>query len=438
MPTATHDGDAVFSQAIQIASAAERDAYIAQACGGDAALRQQIEERVAAHLQASNGTAKPAQAAAHNSHPGKSDLKHGHAAPSPSHEEPSMKKIEEGSEQAKRSRLLVFVAVLVLAVIGGGIVLAWWALRAGNEAQLAMNEARLERERVQKNEEESKHQTEQAESARKTLADERDQAVADEKTVKESLEDMKMVVSFFQRSVMSADHHLGWSGAQGKEVTLRKAVDTAEPRIAETFADRPLAEATIREMFGASYLDLQAPEQAIKEYERALMLRDASQGNDHPDTVACRNQLAVAYRLANRSDQANRLFDPEQNAAFFAAALATRGTILLSQKKPAEAEKKLRECLTIRTNQKPDDWSTFDAKALLGEALADQKKYAEAEPLLLSGCEGLKQREAKTPAQDKFRLLRHLGRLVKLYEDWGKQDKANQWQLEIAKMTKKP
>ena len=31
---------------------------------------------------------------------------------------------------------------------------------------------------------------------------------------------------------------------------------------------------------------------------------------------------------------------------------------------------------------------------MLGEALLEQKKYPEAEPLLLSGYEGMKQREA--------------------------------------------
>ena len=46
----------------------------------------------------------------------------------------------------------------------------------------------------------------------------------------------------------------------------------------------------------------------------------------------------------------------------------------------------------------PDDWLTFNARSLLGGSLLGQKKYAEAEPLLLSGYEGMKQREDKIPA----------------------------------------
>jgi len=39
---------------------------------------------------------------------------------------------------------------------------------------------------------------------------------------------------------------------------------------------------------------------------------------------------------------------------------------------------------------------------MLGGSLLGQKKYAEAEPLLLSGYEGMKQREVKIPPEVKF------------------------------------
>ena len=155
------------------------------------------------------------------------------------------------------------------------------------------------------------------------------------------------------------------------------------------------------------------------------------QGVNHPDTAACRNQLAVAYRLAGRTAEAGRLFDRNPNSPAHASALAVRGSMLLLQKKPAEAELKLRECLTIRQKIQPDDWTTFDTKSILGEALLDQKKFAEAEPLLLSGYEGMKQREDTIPSEDKPRLTKALERLVKLYEAWGKKDEAMKWRKEL-------
>ena len=81
--------------------------------------------------------------------------------------------------------------------------------------------------------------------------------------------------------------------------------------------------------------------------------------------------------------------------------------MLLLQKKPAEAELKLRECLTIRQKIQPDDWTTFDTKSMLGEALLDQKKFADAEPLLLAGYEGMKQREDTIPPRKSPASPRH-------------------------------
>jgi hypothetical protein len=68
---------------------------------------------------------------------------------------------------------------------------------------------------------------------------------------------------------------------------------------------------------------------------------------------------------------------------------------------------------------------------MLGEALLGQKKYAEAEPLLLSGYDGLKQREKTIPPQAKVRLIEALQRLVKLYEAPDKPDEATKWREEL-------
>jgi len=67
----------------------------------------------------------------------------------------------------------------------------------------------------------------------------------------------------------------------------------------------------------------------------------------------------------------------------------------------------------------------------LGAALLGQQKYAEAEPLLLQGHEGLKAREAKIPAPRKDSLASAAARIVKLYEAWGKADKAAEWRKKL-------
>ena len=94
----------------------------------------------------------------------------------------------------------------------------------------------------------------------------------------------------------------------------------------------------------------------------------------------------------------------------------------------------------IRERTQPDDWTTFDTRSMLGEALIEQKKYAEAEPLLISAYEGMKQRQNLIPSQEKPLINKALERLVKLYEAWGKEDKAVRWwkELEVAETPGKP
>ena len=75
----------------------------------------------------------------------------------------------------------------------------------------------------------------------------------------------------------------------------------------------------------------------------------------------------------------------------------------------------------------PDDWTTFNARSLLGGSLVGQKKYAEAETVLVAGYEGLRERADQIPPQGKVRLHEALERLLQLYDEWGKPDEAAQW-----------
>ena len=68
---------------------------------------------------------------------------------------------------------------------------------------------------------------------------------------------------------------------------------------------------------------------------------------------------------------------------------------------------------------------------MLGESLLGQKKWTEAEPLLLSGYEGMKSREAKISASLMNRLREAGARIVALYNAWGKKDKADQWRKRL-------
>jgi hypothetical protein len=147
--------------------------------------------------------------------------------------------------------------------------------------------------------------------------------------------------------------------------------------------------------------------------DRAAFLRQACAGR--PDLRAAVEALTApkdSPRLAN--------------------ALAQSGLTLLQIKAFADAEPHLRECLTIREKTQPDVWNTFNTRSMLGGALLGRKRYAEAEPLLVSGYDGMKRRAASIPPPGRDRLTEALERLVRLYESWDKPLEAARWRATLA------
>jgi tetratricopeptide (TPR) repeat protein len=119
--------------------------------------------------------------------------------------------------------------------------------------------------------------------------------------------------------------------------------------------------------------------------------------------------------------------------AQYVAALTDLTQNQLAQRNWVAAEQLAHECLVICEKILPDRWMTFEAKSLLGAALLGQKKYADAEPLLLKGYEGMKDREARIPKQVKPRIPDALDRLIDLYNATNKPDEAQRWQAERAR-----
>jgi hypothetical protein len=192
------------------------------------------------------------------------------------------------------------------------------------------------------------------------------------------------------------------------------------------------------------------------EYARAEMLlrevllkRIALQGSDHPLTLGNKFQLAGVYYHQRKYDQAVSLLEEVLPAAktrwgehhgYTLQFMQTLACAYRDWGKPAQALPLIEQLLTKREKQEPDAWTTFYAKVMLGEALLGQKKYADAEPLLVQGYEGMKQREARNfpPQVPELRLREALDRLVQLYDAWDKPDQAAKWRKELEKTKEKP
>ena len=105
----------------------------------------------------------------------------------------------------------------------------------------------------------------------------------------------------------------------------------------------------------------------------------------------------------------------------FATALMVQGMIYSETNKIDEAEKLLREAVRIRSENMPEThFLRATANGALGEFLTGQKRFAEAEPFLLSSYESLN----KSQAANSPRALRARQRLANLYAAWNKPDQA--------------
>jgi tetratricopeptide (TPR) repeat protein len=155
-------------------------------------------------------------------------------------------------------------------------------------------------------------------------------------------------------------------------------------------------------------------------------------GEDFRDTRATTFNLAELYRLEGRYARAEPLFKkvletrrrlvgrehPETLATMNGLA-----TLYLDEGSYMQAELLARETFADFEKSQSDVWERFHSQALLGASLAGQKKYAEAEPLLLAGYGGMLARETVVPAVNRLARQQAANWIARLYRDWGKPEK---------------
>jgi tetratricopeptide (TPR) repeat protein/tRNA A-37 threonylcarbamoyl transferase component Bud32 len=81
----------------------------------------------------------------------------------------------------------------------------------------------------------------------------------------------------------------------------------ADETISREFSDRPLIEARLRLTLGAAYERLNELDTALGHYRRALDLRRAQLGTDHPDSIAAIGGVAKMKAFSGELDEAARL-----------------------------------------------------------------------------------------------------------------------------------
>jgi tetratricopeptide (TPR) repeat protein len=187
-----------------------------------------------------------------------------------------------------------------------------------------------------------------------------------------------------------------------------------------------------------NYAHMDRLTESIALHDKVLELRKSVVDPEQDLLIFWIHTLAWVCQWTGDLDRADRLLrevldhDRRQDESRIrpngmATRLASLALNLLLQGRPDEAEPLAREAVGL--NQ-IEGHHRFYSVSVLGAVLLGQKKYAEGEPLLLQGYQGLKQNEAVHPAVRRWR--KQVGEwVVRLYDATGQPEKARMWREKL-------
>jgi tetratricopeptide (TPR) repeat protein len=178
--------------------------------------------------------------------------------------------------------------------------------------------------------------------------------------------------------------------------------------------------------------------QAEPYFVRLAPLMLATPGETNPQTQIDMFLLADNYSSERKYEDAEKAFNQllavqrrvaGPDAMNTVVTISNIGWARLQQKRYAEAEATFREATAILMRTAPDAWERFNVESMLGAALAGQKKFDDAEPLLISGHNGMGSGRPSTNATVASRFTRDQAgeAILQLYADWSKPAKQAEW-----------
>jgi tetratricopeptide (TPR) repeat protein len=179
-------------------------------------------------------------------------------------------------------------------------------------------------------------------------------------------------------------------------ILLKKACTVREAALGPDHADALAS----RNNLAIAYQQAVRLLEAIALYQQTLELKQSKLGPDQPDSLESRTNLAQVYESLGqwtaaeslqREILARRCKTVKPDSPLLADDSIRLGQNLLAQLRRSEAEPLLRQCLRAREKAEPNDWSRYAAMRLLGESLAGQGRFGEAEPVVVAGYEGMKE-----------------------------------------------
>jgi eukaryotic-like serine/threonine-protein kinase len=175
-------------------------------------------------------------------------------------------------------------------------------------------------------------------------------------------------------------------------------------------------------------------------FRRVLEAQRRVSGDDRPETLTTayllgtvkfyEGEYANAEQLFTQALTGERRIYGREHPTPFSDVMWL-GRAQLEQGKYAQAEANFREAQKGYEKVRPGLWEQYNCESLLGQSLARERRYGEAEPLLLSGYQGLIQRRDKMSAINRPYVKSAGEQVVRLYEEWGKTEKAREWREKL-------
>jgi eukaryotic-like serine/threonine-protein kinase len=182
----------------------------------------------------------------------------------------------------------------------------------------------------------------------------------------------------------------------GAEKLQRENVATSERLLGRDHANVGASKGNLGNLLYAKG-DVAGAEVLLRE---SVRVRKVAFGEAHVEYALSLPSLAEALEGQGRLDEAQALLDQavdisapqlgNDHPRVITATLA-QARVRIARGEAAAAEPSLRNTLAVRRRLYPaGDWRIAQAQSLLGSALYSQKKYAEAEPLMIAAGHGLK------------------------------------------------
>ncbi len=217
------------------------------------------------------------------------------------------------------------------------------------------------------------------------------------------------------------------------QVVYEKRVRTLGPESAVTLSTSDL--------LGAENFLLGNLAKAEQIHSAALQTERRVYGDSNFYTLMTMNRLAMVTQAQSKLEEAEKLqkdsaegigklMGPEHQYAI--NGFSNLAYIYTLQNRFNEAEQLLRPMVDKLDSKNSDLWLRYRCHALLGRSLAGQRKFEQAELLLLSGYAGLLERKMRISREAQANIVLAARWLAELYQETGKPGQAAQWRSKAA------